>query len=95
MPGSFEFIYETGLGEVGLSNDYFIAGSDPKHNFSLWVLFILSTFVIIIHMMNMLVAIMTNSFEENQEVQDLLILRTKLRFIIESFDMFDPFEKDE
>ena len=46
-------------------------------------------------MMNMLVAILTNSFEENQEVQELLILRTKLRFIIESFDIFDPFEKDE
>ena len=67
LPGSFEFIYETSLGEVGMSNDYFEAG-DVKHNLSLWILFIISTFVLIIHMMNMLIAILTNSFEENQDV---------------------------
>ena len=46
-------------------------------------------------MMNMLVAIMTETFEKNAEMQKLVILKTKLRFVIDNFVMFDPFTDED
>jgi len=65
--GSFEYIYYLALGEVGFV-DGFEMGDKPKHEYILWVLFVISSFILIIHMMNMLVAIMTEPCEKNEEM---------------------------
>jgi hypothetical protein len=62
--GSITYIYQMSLGEVGFY-DFYDAGNNPNHSLILWTLFIAASFIIIIAMMNMLVAIMTNSFETN------------------------------
>lgn len=62
--GCITFIYQMSLGEVGFY-DFYDAGKNPNHSLILWTLFIAASFIIIIGMMNMLVAIMTNSFETN------------------------------
>lgn len=62
--GCFNYIYQMSLGEVGFY-DFYDAGVNPNHSFILWLLFIAASFIIIITMMNMLIAIMTASFEDN------------------------------
>jgi len=51
----------------------------------LWVFFIAASFVLIVHMLNMLIAIMGNTFAENQEVADKVTLKTRLRFVIDNW----------
>lgn len=91
--GAFAFIYEMSLGEVGGFDMYEVG--DQSHQLPLWIVFILASFTLIIHMMNMLIAIMTQTFEENQEIQNLIISKTKLRFVIDNFKLFKPFGTDE
>ena len=64
--GACSFIYEMSLGEVGGFGMYEVGAE--SHQLPLWIVFILASFTLIIHMMNMLIAIMTNTFEENQAV---------------------------
>jgi hypothetical protein len=55
--GALEFIYNVCLGEVG---DYpvFELGEEPAQYRYLWILYIGATFFLIVHMLNMLIAIM-------------------------------------
>ena len=61
--GACSYIYEMSLGEVGGFGAYEVGAQ--SHQIPLWICFILASFTLIIHMMNMLIAIMTNTFEEN------------------------------
>ena len=45
-------------------------------------------------MMNMLVAIMGETFVKNYEIEEQNVLRTKLRFVIDNW-YFDPFKGNE
>ena len=62
--GCITFIYQMSLGEVG-HYAFFDADKESNHSYILWTLFVAGSFIMIIGMMNMLVAIMTNSFETN------------------------------
>ena len=71
------------LGEVG-NTDNFHKG-DESHLGILWVLFIIASFVLIVHMLNMLIAIMGNIFKENSDVAEKVALKTRLRFVIDNW----------
>merc|ERR1712096_468757 len=83
-------IYQMTLGEVGFY-DFYDEGNDENHSTVLWILFVISSFILIIHMLNMLIAIMSATFEDNQATQPATILKTKLRFVIDNFKLVDPF----
>jgi len=81
--GSFKYIYMLALGEVGGIDQYEIG--TPHHTILLWVLFIMTSFVLILHMLNMLVAIMGNTFANNTEVEAQNKMKSKLRFVIDNW----------
>jgi hypothetical protein len=45
------------LGEVG-NYDFYERGDNLHHAYLLWLLFIVASFIILVHMMNMLIAVM-------------------------------------
>ena len=62
------FMFYMLLGEVGPSGA-FGAGKGSQESY-LWFLFVLATFFFIIVMMNMLVAIMGDTFVRNYEIEE-------------------------
>ena len=81
------------LGEFGQGQ--FAAGKTPHHQDILWVLFAFSTFAIIIHLLNMLVAIMGNTFSHNSEIKEKVLLRSKLKFTMDNWWIKNAIAKDE
>ena len=65
--GSLQFIYLMALGEVDEAGNY--GNGTGGHYFTLWILFMMTSFTLIVHMLNMLIAIMGNTFGENQAEQ--------------------------
>ena len=55
----------------------------------LYILFILASFSMIIHMLNMLIAIMGNTFGERTEVSNLIQVRDHLKFVMDNWHLND------
>jgi len=67
--GTIQYIYLLCLGEIGADDANFSKG-DQSQFYIGWALFILATFIILVTMMNMLIAIMGTTFERNMEVEE-------------------------
>jgi uncharacterized protein YhhL (DUF1145 family) len=80
--GSFKHVYLLSLGEFNL-DDYAI-GNDPYTTSLLWVLFLLSTFLLLIHLLNMLIAIMGETFTHNNEIKSMQQLKSRLQFVLDN-----------
>lgn len=63
----------------------FSAGLEPSMYTPLIIIYVLCTFFMIVHMMNMLIAIMGEAFSENREEAAILQQRERLRFIIDKW----------
>lgn len=50
-------------------------------------MYFVSTFLIITHFLNMLIAIMGNTFGERGEVQSQIMTRDHLRFVMDNFHL--------
>ena len=87
------FMFYMLLGEVGPSGNF--DKGKKTQEVALWFLFCVATFFFIIVMMNMLVAIMGDTFVKNYEIEEQNILRTKLRFVIDNWSLFSPFTAQE
>ena len=48
-------------------------------------LFFISTFIIILHFLNMLIAIMGNTYAERREVGELTMVKDHLRFVMDNW----------
>lgn len=79
--GAIRFLYQMCLAEVG-NTYFFAAGDSPSHFHLLWTLFIISSFIIIVQMMNMLIALMGLVQGEYLENEQQTILKNKLNFVI-------------
>lgn len=90
--GSLIFMYYFILGEVGTSGGF--EEGNKTQIIILWVLFVLCSFIGIIVLMNMLVAIMGDTFVKNYEIEEQNILKSKLRFIIDNW-VFNAFSAEE
>ena len=85
--GAMKYIYLTALGEFGIE-DYEGKG-EGKYRGILWFLFILATFMLLVHLLNMLIAIMGETFSEmtaNEEVQKA---KSHLSFVMDNW-WIDP-----
>lgn len=65
LVGSLQHVFLLALGEFNLE-DYDLGGN-PFDIAVLWILFIAASFVLLIHLLNMLIAIMGESFAQNNE----------------------------
>ena len=66
LPNALWYMIQTFLGDAGTDGFYAGAASQAK---VLNIMFFVSTFLIITHFLNMLIAIMGNTFGERAEVQ--------------------------
>lgn len=85
MIGSLQYIYMLMLGEVGNTGMFEVG--DASNSEYLWVLFLFGSFVIIIHLINMLVALMGDTFNKMKEVQQETKMKMKLNFVIDNWYM--------
>ena len=65
LMGSMQHVFLLALGEFNLE-DYDLGGNTYDY-FVLWILFVAASFVLLIHLLNMLIAIMGESFAQNNE----------------------------
>ena len=48
------------------------------------IFFIMASFLLLVHMMNMLIAIMGDVFSKNREIEHQLQLKNKLKFVVDN-----------
>ena len=84
--GSIQYIYLLSLGEIFADDANFEKGTKSQQPY-LWCLFILATFVIIVTMMNMLIAIMGDTFVNNSEVAEQNTNKEHLQFVMDHWYM--------
>jgi len=82
------------LGEVG-NFDFYERGDNPSHIQILWTLFVICSFIIIVHMMNMLIAVMGQVQGEYLDNEMQVILKNKLNFVITNWKYVDPIGSDK
>ena len=85
--GALKYIYMLCLGEVG--DTPFEIGETPHNKRSLWIVYIVTTLTLLVHMMNMLIAIMSETFAKNREFSDQIRLKSQLRFVIDNWSLKD------
>lgn len=89
--GALQHVYLTALGEFGL-DDYTLG--DGSQEVVLWVLFISASFLLLIHLLNMLIAIMGESFAKNNETKSMQQLKSHLQFVMDNW-WIDPIKDKE
>jgi hypothetical protein len=68
-----------------VDNSGFGVGNHPSQYWALVIVWIIAILLIIVHFMNMLIAIMGNTFGERTEVGAQIMLRDHLRFVIDNW----------
>jgi len=81
---SIRYMYLLALGEFGF--DDFKKGDKTMGKW-LWLYFLIASFVILVHLMNMLIAVMGETFSSNNEVKDRLKTQSHLRFVVDNLWM--------
>jgi len=81
------------LGELAADDDFFAKGNRSQE-LVLWMLFLLATFTLCIHLLNMLIAIMGETFANNSEAADQNRMREHLVFIMDNWDR-DPLGEEK
>ena len=89
FPGAIRHVYLLALGEFNLEDyEYGNGGSFVV----LWIMFALASFLLLLHLLNMLIAIMGETFAVNNEVKQMQQLKAHLTFVIENW-WIDPIEE--
>ena len=81
--GAFVYTYHLALGDF--SFDQFGYGKTHSQYALLWVIFLISTFLLLVHFLNMLIAIMGEVILNDDDIKRKLRLKTKLAFILETW----------
>jgi|AACY02.7.fsa_nt_gi hypothetical protein len=84
--GSISYIYSMLLGES--DSEGFTVGISSQTPF-LTIMFVITTFIIMIHLLNMLIAVMGNTFNERAEFAMELNYKNHLRFIRAQWHLID------
>ena len=83
-----QFWYTLNFALGGPDSDAFGLG-DGGMEMQLNMLYAFTCFMIIIHFMNMLIAIMGNTFAERSEVADQIMIKDHLRFVMDNWLLKD------
>ena len=80
------------LGEFELGYEL---GDDLYDRIMLWILFWLAAFLLLIHLLNMLIAIMGESFSNDNSIRDILMSKSHLQFVLDNKWLDALVEKDK
>jgi len=61
----------------------------------LFILFVMSSFVLIVVLISMLVAIMGDTFNYNRSIKNLVLMKSKLKFVIDNYWIEEALGTDE
>lgn len=85
-------MYLTALGDA--DSGPFGAGENPTSSAILWMLYVLMSFVLAVHLLNMLIAIMGQTFAENKEEEIPNRVREHIKFILINWPL-DPLKEEK
>ena len=84
--GAMWYIYMMCLGWFSFGNDFSKENSKEEYGyqskFFLYLIFFVTAFTMIIHLLNMLIAIMSDTFNVRQPVVDQIRIKSHLFFVI-------------
>lgn len=86
LSSSFMFMWDTCLGGGGSDSFNIGDGSQSKY---LYILYISAQFILLIHLLNMLIAIMGETFGNRNEVAEQIKIRDHLAFVIDNWYLKD------
>lgn len=78
-------MYLLSLGELG-SQDGILVSGEGYENYPLRILFSFASFIMIIELLNLLVALMGEPFAENEDIEEARITKEHLRFVMEHWN---------
>ena len=90
--GALHHIYLLGLGDFQ-TDDYELGKG--RSTAILWLFFIIASFLLLIHLLNMLIAIMGETFAQNNEIKKKAQIRNHLRFVLDNSWMQPIVEKEK
>lgn len=73
------------IGELSADDNMFDISDNIVTQIILWVLFVAATFLVLIHMLNMLIAVMTETFTVNNENKQETRLKEHLQFVVDNW----------
>jgi hypothetical protein len=76
-------MYLMSLGELGSPDGILFSGENGHENYPLRILFSFASFIMIIELLNLLVALMGEPFAENADIEEARITKEHLRFVME------------
>lgn len=87
FPGAFTYMWYISIGELSADDDMFQYTDSNWTTFILWLLFVAATFFVLIHMLNMLIAVMTETFTINNENKLETRLKEHLQFVVDEWSV--------
>ena len=90
--GAMWFMYEI---LIGSSSTIPFTMGNASQNYILKGLYIVSTFVLLIHLLNMLIAIMGGTYSDRSEIANQIKVRDHLAFVIDNWNLIDKVFKDK
>ena len=87
VAGAFQHVYLLALGEFDI--DSYANGDHKVQYFFLMSYFFLASFLFVIHLLNMLIAIMGEVFAENNEKKKMLQTKNHLQLVLDNMWMSD------
>jgi hypothetical protein len=82
--GSLKQVFLLCLGQVDFISD-FSTGEKHSHTYVLWLVFVMASFGLVTHMLNMLIGIMGDSRSKYREIETQMIFKNKLKFVINNW----------
>jgi len=83
--GSFQYMWYISIGELSADDALFDKNKSTLTYLVLWLLFVTATFLVLIHMLNMLIAIMSETFTVNNESEQETRLKEHLQFVVDNW----------
>lgn len=83
--GAFQYMWYISIGELSADDNLFQITDSFWTQLILWVLFVAATFLVLIHMLNMLIAVMTETFTINNENKLETRLKEHLQFVVDNW----------
>ena len=80
-------MYLLALGEFLADSATYNAGKNPSQNIYLWIFFVIATLLLLVHFLNMLIAIMSETLSKNNARGKESTYKEHLKFIVHNWHL--------